>query len=173
VYTYLLADEPNYAQPTVTAEHRSGLHLEARYNYEDQKTGSFWVGHTFRGGDAISWEVKPLLGGVFGRTAGVAPGYKSSLSWRMVEAYSEGEYVFDVADSTNSFFYNWSELALAPVEWLRGGIVTQRTRAYKSDREIQRGLFVGTTLLKLDFTAYVLNPDESKPTVIVAVARSW
>ena len=36
-----------------------------------------------------------MIGGVFGDTTGVAPGYKGSLSWWKLELYSEGEYVFD------------------------------------------------------------------------------
>ncbi len=91
----------------------------------------------------------------------------------MLECYSEGEYVFDTGESTDSFFYNWSEVTLAPVEWLRAGIVTQRTRAYKTDRDIQRGLLVGATFRKLDVTTYLFNPDDNKPTVVVAVSLSW
>jgi hypothetical protein len=172
VYTYLLPDEDNYAQPTVTAEHESGLHLEARYNYEDLETASVWAGYTFGGGDTLAWEVKPLVGGVFGETTGIAPGYKGSLTWRMLEAYSEGEYVV-TGSRTDSFFYNWSELMLAPFEWLRGGIVTQRTRAYDADRDIQRGFLVGATYSALDVTAYVFNPDDSKPTLVLAVNVRW
>jgi hypothetical protein len=63
----LLPDERNYAQPTVTADHGGGLHLEARYNYEERDTVSVWAGYTFSGGNAISWEVKPLLGVVVGK----------------------------------------------------------------------------------------------------------
>lgn len=172
-YTYLLPDEGNYVQPTFTAEHGGGLHLEARYNYEDRETASVWAGYTFGGGETVEWQVKPLLGGVFGNTSGIAPGYKGSVSWWMLEGYSEGEYVFDLGESTDSFFYNWSELAFVPAEWVRGGLVTQRTRAYESDREIQRGLFIGTSWRKLDVTAYVFNPDDSKPTVIIAAGWSW
>src|SRR5262245_45512640 len=172
VYTYLLPDESNYAQPTVTAE-RGALHLEGRFNYESLETGSVWGGYTFGGGETLAWEIKPLLGAVFGETAGVAPGYKASVSWRILEAYSEGEYVFDADELTDSFFYNWSELTLAPVEPLRVGVVTQRTHAYKSDREIQRGLLIGASYRKLDVTTYVFNPDENKPTVVVAVGVHW
>ena len=46
-----------------------------------------------------------MLGGVFGNTTGIAPGYKGSLSWWKLELYSEGEYVFDTGDSSDSFFY--------------------------------------------------------------------
>jgi len=51
---------------------------------------------------------------------------------------------------------------------IRFGIVTQRTRAYQTDRDVQRGLLVGLTYEKLDVAAYVFNPDESDPTLVVA-----
>ena len=38
VYQYLVPDDRDYAQPTVTFD-REWLHLEARYNYEDLHTG--------------------------------------------------------------------------------------------------------------------------------------
>jgi hypothetical protein len=172
VYTYLVPDDSNYAQPTLTAD-RDRLHLEARYNYENLETASLWVGYNFAGGAKLAWELTPLLGGVFGETTGLAPGYKGSLSWWKVEFYSEGEYVFDAGEASDSFFYNWSELALRPVEWFRGGLVTQRTRVYQTDRDIQRGLLVGATYENLDVTTYIFNPDESKPTVVIAVTLNW
>ena len=167
-YTYLVPDAGNYVQPTFTAD-RGWLHLEARYNYEALESGSAWVGYNFSGGETLAWEFTPMLGGVFGDLTGIAPGYKGSLSWWKLELYSEGESVFDTGDSADSFFYNWSELTLAPVDWLRFGLVTQRTRAYESDRDIQRGLLVGVSYRKLDLSAYYFNPDDDKPTVVIAV----
>ena len=162
--TYTVPDDPNFVQPTVTAD-RGWLHLEARYNYEALDTGSAWVGYNFSGGEKLAWEITPMLGGVFGDTTGVAPGYKGSLSWSKLELYSEGEYVFDTGSSSDSFFYNWSELTLAPVEWFRFGLVTQRTRVYKTDRDIQRGLLAGFSFKKLSLTGYALNFDDDKPHV--------
>jgi len=167
-YTYLVPDAGNYVQPTFTAD-RGWLHLEARYNYEALESGSAWVGYNFSGGETLAWEFTPMLGGVFGDLTGIAPGYKGSLSWWKLELYSEGESVFDRGDSADSFFYNWSELTLAPVDWLRFGLVTQRTRAYESDRDIQRGLLVGVSYRKLDLSAYYFNPDDEQPTFVIAV----
>jgi hypothetical protein len=110
---------------------------------------------------------------VFGDTTGIAPGYKGSLSWWKLELYSEGEYVFDTHDSSESFFYNWSELTLAPVEWFRFGLVTQRTRVYKTDRDIQRGLLAGVTFKHLSLTGYGLNPDEGKRTFVFAAGLTF
>jgi len=171
-YTYIIPDDREYVQPTITAD-RGWLHLEARYNYEDLDTGSLWGGYNFSGGDKLAWEITPMLGGVFGDTSGVAPGYKGSLGWWKLELYSEGEYVFDTDDSSESFFYNWSELTLAPLDWFRFGLVTQRTRVYETDREVQRGLLVGFSYKMVDLTTYVFNPDDSKPTFVVAVALNF
>ena len=171
-YTYIVPDDDNYVQPTVTAD-RGWLHLEGRYNYEALQTGSAWFGYNFDGGKTVAWEITPMIGGIFGDTSGVAPGYKGSVSWWKLELYSEGEQVFDSDDSSDSFFYNWSELSLAPVDWLRFGLVTQRTRAYDTDRDLQRGLLVGITYERLDVTTYLFNPDDEDPTLVIAVGVSF
>ena len=114
-----------------------------------------------------------MIGGVFGDTTGIAPGYKGSLSWWKLELYSEGEYVFDTRSSSDSFFYNWSELALSPVEWFRFGLVTQRTRVYQTDRDIQRGVLAGFSFKALSLTGYALNPDEGDPTLVLAVGLTF
>jgi hypothetical protein len=167
-YTYFVPDDHEYIQPTITAD-RDWLHLEARYNYEDLNTASVWIGYNLAGGEKLAWEFTPMLGGVFGDTSGGALGYKGSLSWWKIELYSECEYLVDADDSSDSYFYNWSELTFAPLEWFRFGLVTQRTRVYEADRDIQRGLLVGFSLERVDIAAYVLNPDDSDPIVALAL----
>ncbi len=114
-----------------------------------------------------------MVGGVFGETKGIAPGYKASLSWKKLELYSEGEYLFDTESTSDSFFYNWSELALAPTDWFRFGLVTQRTRAYDSERDLQRGLLAGFAWRRFDLTGCVFNPDDEAATVVVAVGAGF
>ena len=169
INTYLLPDDNNYVQPTIAAD-RAWLHLDLRVNYEDLDTGAIRFGYNFSGGETFAWAVTPVLGGVFGQTDGLAPGYTGSLSWRRLEFYSEGEYVFDAHDSADNFFYNWSELTFGPADWFRVGLVTERTRAYAAEREIQRGLLVGVNYRRLQTTTYVFNPDDSKPIVVFSVA---
>ena len=168
--TYFVPDDSNYVQPTVTAD-RDWLHLEARYNYEALHTGSLWFGYNFEGGETVSWELTPMLAGVFGDTQAFAAGYRGTLSWRRFDMYSESEYVFDAGDSADSFFYNWSEAALMPTEWLRCGLVIQRTRVYQTDRDVQRGLFAGVSIRNLDAVTYVLNPDDEATVVFSVVLR--
>jgi hypothetical protein len=172
LYGYIVPESRDYLQPTFTAD-RDWLHLEARYNYEAFETASAWVGYNFAGGEKLAWEITPMLGGVFGDTAGIAPGYRGSLHWWKLELYTEGEYVFDTKNSNDSFFYSWSELSLAPLEWFRFGLASQRTHLYQTDREIQRGFLVGLSWKVLSLTTYVFNPDESRPTVVIAAGLEF
>ena len=91
--TYIVPDFREYVQPTFTAD-RGWLHVETRCNYENLETGSVWVGYNFGGGKKLEWEFTPMLGGVFGNTTGVAPGYKLSVNYWKLEFSSEGEFVF-------------------------------------------------------------------------------
>jgi len=164
----LVPGDRDYAQPTLTAD-RDWLHLEARWNYEALDTGSAWIGYNFSAGDKLTLDFTPMLGGVFGDTTGIAPGYEFTLGWWKLELYSEGEYVFDTGDSSDNFFYTWSELSLAPVDWFRFGLVAQRTKLYETDFDIQRGFLVGFTYKQVDFTTYVFNPDASQPTIVLGL----
>ncbi len=170
--TYIVPDFQEYVQPTFTAD-RGWLHLETRYDYENLETGSIWVGYNFSGGEKLEWEFTPMLGGVFGNTTGIAPGYELSLTYWKFELSSEGEFVFDVGTSEGSFFYSWSELSVSPVDWFRFGLVGQRTRTYQTDVDIQRGLLVGFFYKKIDFTTYVFNLDRDKPTWVFSVHTSF
>ena len=164
---YFLEDDEDYLQPTVTLD-RDRLHLEARFNYEDRDTASAWIGLNLAAGDELALEFTPMLGVVAGRTKGIAPGYKGTLSWRRLALYSEAEYVLDADDSADSFLYTWSEFTLAPAERWRAGFVAQRTRVYETEFDIQRGLLLGASFGRLDVTAYVLNPDEAATFVVAA-----
>lgn len=169
VYTYFVPGDRNYASPTVRAD-RGRLHLEARWNYEDLDTASLWAGANLAGGEEIEWAITTMVGGVFGETDGVAPGYEGSLDWRWLGFYSEGEYVIDLDDSSENWFYTWSEATLAPVEAFRGGFVVQRTRAYETEVDTQRGLLAAVTGERFDASVILFNLDESEPTVVVALA---
>ena len=172
VYTYIVPDSQNFVQPTIMGD-RGWLHLEARYNYESLRTGSVWLGYNFSVGDKLALEFTPMIGGVVGDTAGVAPGYRALLSYWKLKLATEGEYVFDTRDSAASFFYNWSELSISPVDWFRVGPAIQRTKLYQSGFDVQRGFLVGFAYKSVDFTTYVFNPDASRPTVVLAVGVSF
>ena len=165
-YYYSLRNQDDYLLTIATAE-RGPLLLEARYNYEARDTGSVFVGWKFSGGEALTYEFTPILGAVFGQTQGIAPGFKASAAYGIVDFYVEAEYLRDSKSQDDSFTYAWSELGFSPAKWLRFGIVGQRTRAYQSDRDIQRGGFAQFISGKVTLGLYVFNPDDSANRVAI------
>ena len=149
------------------------LRFEGRYNYEARASASAFVGWKFEGGDAIAWEVTPLIGTLFGRTRGVVPGFEAAVSWKSFDFYIEAEYVFDRDDSDASYAYAWSELGWTPVEWLRVGLVGQRTRVVDNDRTIQRGVLLQVLAGKATFSLYAFNPDNSDRYATLAVGLAF
>lgn len=169
LYGYFVPQDRDYASPIVTADH-GGLHLEGRYNYEGPHAGSVFVGWNTEAGSKLHMNLTAIIGGVFGDTRGVAPGYELTLTWKSFELYSEGEYVIDVNDSSENFFYNWAQLGYSPLDWLTVGLASQRTRAYHTDLDVQRGLFVTLTHKSVSLSTYVFNFGWESPTVIVSLA---
>lgn len=169
LYSYFIPDERDYLQPTVAAD-RGVLHLETRANYEGLGVGSAWAGWNFAWCKAVTLELTPMFGGVFGDTKGVAAGGRGRFNWDFIEASSESEYVFDATGKADWFYYNWSQVLLSPAEWWYAGLVAQRTRAYKGERDIQRGFLVGFILGPVDITAHMFNPDDARPTYVLSVS---
>jgi hypothetical protein len=159
-YPTVVRGGDNYTS-AIGAADRGPLHLEARYNYESVGARSAFVGWTFSGGESITWELTPLLGGAWGTTQAFVPGLEASVAWKQLDFYVEAEYVRDSHESTDSYFYAWSELGFRPVEWLRAGIAGQRTRIYGGERDIQRGPFVQVTWGPVTLGGYWFNPGSS------------
>jgi hypothetical protein len=169
---YMLPDESDYIQPTVRAD-RDWLHLETRYAYEDRKSLSFFAGVNFEFGKDVKLALTPMIGGLVGDVDGVIPAAELDFTvWRF-EAYGEAEYVFDLNDSDSKFFYMWSELSVRPTEWLRAGLVTQRTRVYRTERDIQRGPLVGVSFSKIDATFYWFNPGADDHLAVLSIGLSF
>jgi hypothetical protein len=171
VYAYFLPAESDYVQPTLSVDWRF-LHFEARYNYEDMRTASLWTGYTLQVGDEVTFELTLMLAGVFGRSNGIAPGYLMTLGFWRLELYVEGEYLFDFAAEEDWFYYTWSELTVSPLDLLRVGMVVQRTRAYDTELELQRGFLIGIDYEMLAFTFHVFNPDK-KVAVVCSLSASF
>lgn len=168
MFGYIVPHDRSYVSPTFAADH-GRIHLEARYNYENQETGSLWIGCNLSAGHKLALEATPMVGGVFGNTTGIAPGYRVSLSLRRLALSTEGEFVFDARERATSLFYSWNELTYSPLHWLRAGLVSQRTRAYHTAVDVQRGLLVGFSQKKVDFTSYIFNAGWTDPTVVLGI----
>jgi hypothetical protein len=169
---YIVPNSQSYVDPVFTAD-RGWLHLEARYNYENLRTGSLWAGYNFSAGKKLVLNVTPMIGGVFGRTTGIAPGCEASLSYKQIELSISNEYVFDTTDRSGSSYYSWPQLTYSPLDWLRVGLVAQHTKAFHTSLDIQRGFLVGFSHRKWEFTTYIFNAGGTDPTAVLEVGVNF
>jgi hypothetical protein len=167
-----MRDQPDFGVGVATLDHGQ-LHFEARYNYEARNAGSAFVGWKFAGGDTVSFEVTPIVGALFGAARGVIPGVEASVAWGPFDAYIEAEYVDDRAQDGGSYYYAWSEVAWKPVEWLRVGLVGQRTHTVDTGRDLQRGAFAQASVKQLTFGIYAFNPDSAARYIIASVGARF
>lgn len=171
-FYYVVPDDRNYLQPTLRADIERA-HLEARYNYEGLETVSMWIGYNLSASKMISVEVTPLVGLVFGGPTGIAPGASLSLGWQRFELYTEGEYVYDFDDTSESFFYSWSELTAGIMQRLRGGIAVQRTQTFETPREFQGGVLLGVRVGALELTGHIFDLDLDDRTWVFAASMEF
>ena len=171
-YGSIVPNGQSYFTPMFTAD-RKWLHLEARYNYEDQETASLWAGYNFHVGENVTLDATPMFGVVFGNTTAVAPGYEIALTWKRLNLSTQGEFVDDPDDRTGSFFYSWSELVYSPTEWFHAGFAMQHTRAYEAPADLQPGASIGFARGRWDFTTYIFDVGLDQPSVVLGLAYSF
>lgn len=136
---------------------RGPLHLEARYNYEDLQTGSVFAGWTFELGEEVEVALTPMLGAVAGETDGIAPALEFDVGWERLAWYAESEYLLDLEDSDDNYFYSWSTLTYGITDWLSAGVVTERTKLVDTDYSLQRGLAIEIARERLGLSLYAYN----------------
>jgi hypothetical protein len=171
-FYYAMRDESDFGVG-VAALNRDALHFEGRYNYEARGSGSLFVGWNLSGGDRVTWQVTPILGVLFGESRGVIPGLEATVAHGAFDFYVEAEYVADSRHHDDSYFYAWSELGWKPVEWLRLGLVGQRTHTVHTSRDLQRGLFAQFLTGPFTVAIYAFNPDSSSRYVIGALGVAF
>ena len=98
-----------------------------------------------------------MLGVVAGDTDGIAPALELDLAWRRLAWYTEAEYLFDLDDRDDDFFYSWSTLTYGVTDWLSAGLVTERSKLVDTDYSLQRGLALELTRASLGFSLYAYN----------------
>ena len=158
--------------PVITADHK-WLHLEARYNDENLHTGSTWVGYNSSWGENVVFEFTPMLGGVFGRTTGIAPGIEAALTYKKLQLSLSNEYVFDTGDRAGNFYDSWPQLTYSALEWLKVGLVAQHTKAFETRFKLQPGFFVGVSHKNLEFTTYIFDLGRTDTSAVLEVGYAF
>jgi hypothetical protein len=137
------------------------LRVEGRYNYEDDRTGSLFVGYEFETGNRPALWLAPMIGGVVGTTDGIAPALEAELTLGRFTLYDESEVVFTFGEGVDDFVYSWGTATYEIRPHLRPGLAFQRLRVFRSDRELDSGFVIQSDLGVLALSLYGFNPFDS------------
>ena len=163
-----LNDGSNFGMGIAGAYYKN-LYVETRWNYEDLQTFTLLGGYSFSNDQHnFQWELIPMLGFAAGNTNAVIPALKLDLSYKKLGLYSDLEYAFSVDDKSSNYFYVWSEFTYAVKDWFQPGLVAQRTRLFKTAREIDRGFMINSNFLaRLTLSGYLFDPFDKGKTFYV------
>lgn len=148
-------------------------HTEARYNYEDIKTFSFYTGKTFSKEANVSYEATPMLGFVAGKLNGGSIVLNLDVNYKNWYFSAQPQYTFSIKDKSESYFFNWSEAGIDITSWMYGGLAMQNTRAYRSANELTAGIVIGFSLKNWTMPVYFFNPLHKERFFVIDVIWEW
>ena len=172
-YSFMGGAQPGLLAPVAHYESKQHWYAEARYNYEDINTFSLYAGRTFSNENDFSWSFTPMIGGMAGKLKGGSFGMNSELSYRKFNFSSQAQYSVSAGTRYDNFFYNWSELWYAPMDWIYTGIALQHTRIYATNTLIDPGVLLGFSYNQWSFPMYSFNPFAAARYFVVGINWEW
>ena len=148
-------------------------YAEGRYNYEDLKTFSLYLGKTFTGGNQLDYSVTPLFGGAVGTFNGISTGLNIDLEYQKLFFSLQSQYSFSTDNRINHFLYSWSELGYKPLSWVYGGLSLQQTRLYQTNTKLEPGVVLGLSYRNLDMPLYAFSPFRRDGYFIIGLTYTW
>ena len=170
-YVNFLNDGSTYGMG-ISGGYYKNIYAEARYNYEDLQTFSLFAGYAFSNDEhQVKWEIIPMVGIAVGQTNAILPAMEASAGYKKINFNSQLEYAVSLESKKSNYWYAWSELTYALASWLEPGIVIQRSKLYKTGRQIDRGLMLNSNCLPhTTASVYLFDPfDRHRRFLVVGI----
>jgi len=160
--------------PIVQLQNNKNWYVEARYNYEEKRTLSFYIGKSFSRDGEFSYSIVPLFGGVVGRFNGGSAGLNMDLDYKNFYFSTQSQYTFSVNDEINNFYFSWSELGYQPLKWLYAGLALQETYSPQIKETLTYpGFVVGFAYKKWTVPLYGFKTGEGTQAFVACVIYEW
>jgi hypothetical protein len=172
-YSLKSSNEPYLWMPVIHRTGKKGLHTEFRYNYEERKTASLYIGKNFSRDSTLSYSITPMLGWVFGKYNGGSVAVNADADYKKFFVSVQTQYTASKNSAAENFFYTWAETGYQPVDWFYAGVSTQWTKVYEEKAEVEYGLLVGFNIKKITVPVYVFSPFGNNRNFIVGVNIEW
>ncbi len=159
--------------PVFTQQLSGKRFVEFRYNYEDLKTASVFVGQTFDGEANLSYSLSPKAGFMVGGMNGGVVGLDVELSYKKFSLSSQPQYAFSLKNTRSNFIYSWTDIICGINGQLNAGISLQSTKLYNSPLTLERGLMIEPSFKKWSFPIYVFNPETGERYFVIGINFEW
>jgi hypothetical protein len=148
-------------------------YFEGRYNYEELKTFSLYMGKTFEKNGKLSYTITPMAGLVKGALNGGSIGANVELEYKKFSCSSQSQYTFSTQDNTCNFIYNWSDASYSLAGWLSAGLSIQHTKLYRVKGLFEKGVFINVKAKEHEFSFYVFNPEKRDRYFVLGFYFAW
>jgi hypothetical protein len=172
-YYYMQPRSMGFIVPKISYQGTKGWYAEARYNYEEIKTGSAHFGKKFSFGNKSNFQVTPLVGVCFGALNGASVGSFVEFSFNRFDFFSEPQYVHSFKDSSASYFYSWSEALYNFSSSFYGGFALQQTKVLSQSNFFEPGLVGGCSIKNFDIPLYCFNIFNRNKNFVLGVNWKW
>jgi hypothetical protein len=160
--------------PLAALQNDKNWYLETRYNYEEKRSLSLYVGKAFQGGNEFSFSIIPIVGGVVGRYKGGSAGLNVALEYKRFFFESQSQYTFSAKDEVENFFFSWSELGYQPRKWFYGGLAMQPTYyPHTKNNSLSPGFMMGFSFGKWSLPLYMFNPFSNERAFVCSIIKTW
>lgn len=158
-YCYVKGEKMSAFVPMLTYTSQKNWYVEARYNYEEMNTFSFYFGRSFSNDAKLKYSVIPIIGAVMGQFNGGSAGVNGSVEYQKIFFSTQSQYTFSFPDDGSDFLFTWSELGYHPWKWFHFGLSTQITYLLPIQSLLsESGFVIGFTLARWTFPVYCFNP---------------
>lgn len=146
---------------------------EARYNFDQMNTFSLYAGKRFSGGNSVSWQATPLIGGLMGQMTGGSLGMHFGMDYRNIFFSSQSQYSFSLENRTDKYFFNWSEIGLEATRWLYAGLAVQQTNVYQTQGKLEPGCMIGFSIKNWTIPVYAFNTTDDERYFVLGLNWQW
>jgi len=168
-YCYVRKNQPVSQVQLLHYQTTKKWYVEARYNYEEDKTGALYIGRTFSKDEELSYSITPILGGVAGKLNGGSVGFNATAGYKNIFFATQTQYTFSVEDETSNFFFSWSEIGYEFRKWIYAGAAVQQTNLWRTQTQIEPGAVLGFVFGNLTFPLYAFSPLSPNPYYVLGV----
>ena len=156
-YNYFNARTAGNFVPVLHIQSSKNWYAEMRYNYDNDRTGSLYVGKELSGGHQCSYSITPMIGASIGDFKSVAVANKTELEYKKLFVSIEAQYNQALNKDQSSFFFTWSEAGINFSKCFFTGAAVQYTLQQGAE-DFEPGIIAGVNFKNISIPIYVFSP---------------